>query len=172
MLLGETCCISAFSLLQILKLPKRGRLILELIKAFSPQRYQKHYFLYSFSFSHCLIYIIRKLKLILKRELLEKDAERISSRAYAYAGSFLGVASKYSEEDKELLLNQMEQRLYDYEKYETIEEKVLFENIFNGLGRKIPPKQAAIFFRETIMKDPLYIIEPLRFIDRLKEIRS
>jgi len=66
----------------------------------------------------------------------------------------------------------MEQRLYDYEKHETIEEKVLFENIYNGLGRKIPPEQVAIFSRETIMRDPLYIIEPLRFIDRLKEIRS
>jgi len=58
LLLGEACCISAFSLLQILKLPKRGHIILDLIKAFSPKRYRKHYFLYSFSFSHCLIYLI------------------------------------------------------------------------------------------------------------------
>lgn len=172
LVLGEACCVSAFSLVQILKLPNRRGLILALIKAFSPQRYKKYRFLHSFSFSHCLIYIIRKLKVILKRELSEKDAECISSTAYAYAGSFLGAVSKYSEEDKELLLNEREQRLYDYEKYETIEENVLFENILNGMGRKIPPKRAAIFFRETIMKDPLHIVEPLRFIDRLREVGS
>ena len=172
LLLGQACCITAFSLIRILKLPKRGRLILDLIKVFSPQRYHKHHFLYSFSFSHCLIYIIRKLRVILKRELSEKDAERIASTAYAYAGSYLRVASRYSEEDKELLLNEMEQRLYDYEKCETIEESVLFERIFNGLGRKISPKQSVIFFRETIMKNPLYIVEPFRFIERLRKIRS
>jgi len=172
LLLGQACCISAFSLLRILKLPKRGRLILDLIKIFSQKRYHKHLFLYSFSFSHCLIYIIRKLKVILKRELTEEDAERISSTAYAYAGSFLGVASKYRKEDKELLLNEMEQRLFDYEKCETIEETVLFENIYAGLGRKIPPKQTASFFKETIMQNPLYIVEPFRFIERLREIRS
>jgi hypothetical protein len=66
----------------------------------------------------------------------------------------------------------MEQRVYDYDKCETIEEKVLLENILTGLGRKIPAKQVAIFFRKTIEKDPLYLVEPFRFMERLKEIKS
>jgi len=172
LIFGEACCLSAFSIVQILKLPKRGRLFLKLIKSLSPQRYQDHHFQYSFSFSHCLIYITRKLKQILKRELTEEDADHIASKAYAHGGSFLGVGCKYSEQDKELLLREMKKRLYAYDKCETIDEKVLLENIFNGLGRRIPPQQVAIFFIETIEKDPLYIVEPFRFVERLKEIRS
>lgn len=172
LVLGEACCVSAFSFVQILKLPKRGRLILKLIKTLSPQRYKKYQFCKFFSFSHCLIYTSRKLKEALKRDLSEEDSERISSAAYAYGGSYLRVISKYSEEDKKQLLSEMEQRLSDYDKCETIEENVLLENILNGLGRKIHPKQVAVFFRETIAKDPLSLVEAFRFIDRLKEIRS
>jgi len=172
LILGEACCISAFSLINIFKLPKRGRIILDFIKAFFPKRYHKYLFLYNFSFSQCLIYIIQKLKAILKRELSEKDAERISSTAYACAGSFLVVASKYSEEDKKMLFNEMEKRLYDYDKYETIEEKILLKNIIKELDRNITHQQIVIFFRETIEKDSLYIVEPFRFIERFKEVKS
>ena len=174
--LGEACNLSAFKLVKILKLPNRGNLILALIKTFSPQSYEKHQFLWNFSFSHCLIYISRKLKEVLRRKLSEEDAGRISSTAYAYGGSFWGFISGYSQEDKEKLLREIEQRIYDYDKSEIINEKLLLENIIKGLGRKIPPKQvavqAAIFFRETIMKDPLYVVEPFHFIDRFKGITT
>ena len=56
LVLGEACCLSAFSLVNILKLPRIGRLILALIKVFSPQKYEDYRFQYSYSFSQCLIY--------------------------------------------------------------------------------------------------------------------
>jgi hypothetical protein len=100
LVLGEAWCVSAYSLVQTLKLARRGRLVLSLIKSFFPQRYENHHFQYNFSFSHCLIYISRKLKELLKRELTEKDADQISSTAYAYGGSYFGVVRKSSEEEK------------------------------------------------------------------------
>ena len=57
LVLGEACCVSAFSLVEILRLPKKGRFILVLIKTLSPQRYHSHQFLYNFPFSHFLIYV-------------------------------------------------------------------------------------------------------------------
>lgn len=88
--LSEACCISAFSLVQILQLPRRGRLVLAMFKTLFPKKYESYQFLYNFSFSHCLIYISRKLKTIFNRNLTEIDAEAISENAYAYGGSYFG----------------------------------------------------------------------------------
>ena len=118
------------------------------------------------------MYISRKLKVLLKNELSEEEEERISLTAYVYGCSYLRVVNNYSDAQKELLLIEMNQRLSDYDKCETIEEKLLLENIFNGLGNKIQPEQVAIFFKKTIEKNPLYILEPFHFIERLKEIKS
>jgi len=172
LILAEACCISAFSLVLLLKLPIRGRLVLALIKAFSPQLYRSHQSMYHVSFSHCLVYIIRKLKKTLKRELSEEDAERISSTAYAYAASYLSVTNKYSVEDKQYLLKEIKQRLHDYGHSESIEEQSLLENILNGMNRKISPKHSALFLKEIIEKDALYLVEPFHFLDRLIKLRS
>ena len=94
LVLGEACCIAAFSLVKILKLPKRGSLVLDLMKVICPHRYRNWFFLHDFSFSHCLIFITRKLRDELSPKLGQEIADDISLKAYAYGGSFLGSCHK------------------------------------------------------------------------------
>ena len=83
---------------------------------------------------------------------------------------FWEVVTKYSEYEKEGLQKHMEKRLREYGERESIDGGKLIINIRDGLGKKLSKKQATIFIREAIIADPLYIVEPSRFIERFKGV--
>ncbi|OQB77095.1 MAG: hypothetical protein BWX92_01182 [Deltaproteobacteria bacterium ADurb.Bin135] len=101
--LGEACCVAAFSLVEVLKFPRRGHLFLSLMKTLSRKYYDSHQYMYDFSFTHFLWFIVLKLKKILKQELSEEDAENISMQAYVDAGVYYAHASSYSADQKDRL---------------------------------------------------------------------
>jgi len=168
--LGEACCIAAFSIVKIFGLPRRGALILRIIKVFSKKSYDRYLYLYNFTFSHCLIYITRKMRKTIELEI-GPQAEDIAKRAYVYGGSYLGFILRYSQEDNDALLHEIKKRLEDYPGRKIIDEEILLKNIIDGIGRKIRPEQIAIFFRETIAHDPLYGVEPFRFCERYVSLK-
>ena len=99
-------------------------------------------------------------------------AEDIAQKAYAYGGSYVAFVCRYSREDKDALLHELEMRFGDYPVGEKIDEKALLQNIMGGIGRKIRPEQVAVFFRETIAHSPLHLVEPFRFCERYVSLKS
>ena len=167
--LGEACCVAAFAIVMLFELPKRGSLILRIIKVFSRRAYDRYFYLYHFTFSHCLMYITTRLQNTIEPKI-GSQAQEIAENAYAYGGVSFSALSWYSKADKDALRHEMEMRLLDHAPGQVIDEGGLLENIIAGLGRQVPPRQIAQFFRETIADDPLAVVEPFRFVDRYVEI--
>ena len=170
--LGEACCVSAVSLVQILELPKIGRHVLSVMKSISPEKYNQVMFQYNFALSHFLLYIGDKLKGILIRDISLEEVEYISKEACEWGLSYYLFECGYSEEESDQLDKEVNKRIIEYSNLNKIEERILLENILKVLRHQIRPEQVAIFFTETVAKDPLYLIEPLRFIERWKDMRS
>ena len=100
------------------------------------------------------------------------EAENLVYKAGGFACSYYGFLSRYSPEDNEALWHELKLRIADYLDVKVIDEKILFQNIIDGIERKIQPQQIAVFFRDTIAKDPLYFTEPFRFCERYVSLRN
>ena len=137
LVLGESFCVAAFSIVHIFGLPRRGRLILKLIKALSKQSNDRHHYLYNFTFSHCLIYITRKTQQAIEKKI-GLQAEGVAEKAYANGGLYYAFLCSYTQEDKDALFYEMELRFSDYPDGKVIDEKILLQNIIDGIEQDSP----------------------------------
>jgi len=177
-LLGDRCGMSAFLLLRTLNVPIRGAYVLKIIRIFSEKTYKKYHRIYNIAFTHCSIYICAHLGnfLLNKANIRLSEILNIQEKAYINAGVYFSHSAKYSEEEKEWLIEEMEKRYEDYSpafvsSVKEIEINDVLSNITSAIGlENVGKKNIVLFIRKAIEDDPMWgIIEPLKFIDQYKK---
>ncbi len=163
--LGEAICMSAFKITISLKPPKKGALVLKVIKVFSKAKYNKYHEIWNNLFAESMFYVLEKLKGAFNSWAKIQHPEYILKQAnVSCVSSWVGLAGM-SEEEKNSFFSFMAQKNIFYEDNPPEDHEILSRLIITS-AKTLDNDKLANFVSVSLIKDPLFYIEPHVFAER------
>lgn len=158
---SEPIGLSAIKIFYALNPPKRGELVLRLFKTFNKKSYNNYWDTTNTLSTNSILYVIEELYSYFYHRgvtLSEKEFDTLAG----FTASFLCTEAEYSKEEREMFINSLVNQIEDIQVIPVNKERdVRIARLINRLGNKnVSKKVLHALLKETIIKDPLNIIEP------------
>lgn len=167
---AERVFIAALSIFFSFKIPKRGVLILRILKHLNRRSYDHHFNLTNRLFSECDVYVARLVVDCARHENYRGSLVGLMRRLVTWSGSKYYITTRMTKDEiknfKEIHLS----ILFEIEDHPIVDPNDHFQRIFGALGRKLNRAEIATFVRAAIINTPLRLIEPTHFIRNLNRI--
>jgi len=162
---AEQMLIAAISIMFSLKGPKRGSLILKILRKFKPQSYYAYWNRNNNLFSGCLIFVVNEFRKEVENDYHVKLNNDFIVRIITQTGVIYYSTIRMNEEEKEMLKSVITETIISYENNPLKEHADFLKKIIEAHGKKITKRELAKFLQSTIINNPLGIIEPWSFIE-------
>lgn len=155
--------LAAFVIMSEFTLPKRGGIVLSLLKRINRKSYDSYWALMMRLFSECAIFVAVSLQ-----EYVNKNSEAHSEDEFwRELATSVGVRYytdlKLKKDEIEQFKRVMTRSLLDYEDSLPLDAEQRRQRVFDALGRRPTMMEGAKFIKTTIMHDPMWIAEPDKF---------
>jgi len=169
---SEQMLIAVIPIMFSLKGPKRGNLILKILKKLKPESYYAYWNRNNKLFSECLIFVVDKFKKFVENYYHIKLNNDLIARLATQTGVVYYSTLHMDEGEKEMFKNVMAKTIISYEDNPLTEHNDFLKRIIEAHGEKPTTKELAKLLQETTVRDPLVIIEPWDFIENYKRFMS
>jgi len=167
---AEQILISVISIMFSLKIPKRGTLILKILKKFKPERYYAFWNRNNNLFSKCLIFVVNEFKKDIENAYSVKLDTDFIARIITQTSVLYYSTIRMNEEEKEMLKSVITETIISYENNPLKEHADFLKKIIAVHGKNLTKRELAKFLQSTIINNPLGIIEPWSFIENYKRL--
>lgn len=172
-MVAEQICIAAASIMFAFKHPKRGRLVLKLMKKTIPSAYAEYQDRNNGLFAQCSLFVVNRMKEHMDRfhpeiVLYQKDYDQLA----VWAGVEYYSLIKMEEDDIETFKKHMAEAIsmHNYDEPDPITNQL--NRIIAANGKKPSPAEIAEITKEALLNDPLRIIEPLQFFRNYQRLAA
>lgn len=168
MFFSEQLCIAAASIMLSLKPPKRGALILRLLKYIKPSSYLSYWNRNNKMFSQCILFVLDRFKEYLesthsKVNLDEKYYDNLAVMSGVYLYNLIGM----SDDEREMFKTELKNSILGHNYGSPNISKII-----EAYGEKLRPKKIASLLKSALLCDPLRFVEPYSFVDNYKRLFS
>jgi len=161
---SERVCLAAFQIMSCFRIPKRGTLILWLLKRINRSSYDRYWDQSNRLFSECAIFVTSRL-----RELINQDGTVYAdSNFFEQLTTWAGVQwynmMKMSPDEITRFETAMTNALIDFEDNPPASDSEHRSRIIDALGRKPLLVEIPKFAKLVTMHDPLRFVDPIHFL--------
>jgi hypothetical protein len=169
--LGEAVCISAFRIVQSLKPPRRGRLLLNIMKSLARSSYDSYLQTRNNLFAESMFYVADRLCKALRSWARVPNPEHIANQAVFIGAGTFAISINMQDEEKQRFYSVMTKKLIYHEDNPPRDTTESLSRIVDARG-KLPRNQVLSFLKSAVVQDPLDLIEPHVFASKYLELSS
>lgn len=161
---SKRVCLAAYRIMSSFRIPKRGLLILRLMKRINRSSYNRYWVLENGLMSECLIFIAAGL-----REFVNSKSGAVADNLFleqmtTWAGMHWYRLTKMSSEEIASFQEELTSRLIDFEDNPPSTDLEHHSRIRNAIGRKPHSAEIAKFAIAVTMRGHLALLEPEDFV--------
>jgi len=161
---SDRVCLAAFQIMSSFRLPKRGLLILWILKRINRSSYDRYWNQSNRLFSQCVIFVTSALCEFINQEGSVNVDRQFLERMTTAAGVQWYQMTKMSSDEIDRFQSDMINALMDFEDNPPANDSESHSRIIESLGRKPRLSEIPEFFKVVTMDNPLRFVEPIHFV--------
>lgn len=160
---SDRVCLAAFQIMSCFRLPKRGTLVLSLLKRFNRSAYDRYWDQSNRLFSECAIFVTSRLRDFINRDGNVYADAQFFERLTIWAGVQWYSMIKMSPDEIARFKTDMTNALIDFEDNSPANDSEHHHRIIDALGRKPQLTEIPEFAKVVTIRDPIGFVEPIHF---------
>lgn len=167
---SDRVCLAAFQIMSCFRLPKRGTLILALLKRINRSSYDRYWDQSNRMFSECAIFVTSRLCEFINQHGSVYADNQFFEHMTTWAGVQWYNMNKMSADEIERFKTDMTKALIDFEDNPPANDSDHHSRIIDALGRKPLLTEIPEFAKAVTMHDPLRLFEPIHFVPNYERL--
>ncbi|HUG66778.1 MAG TPA: hypothetical protein VMM76_03435 [Pirellulaceae bacterium] len=157
-------CLAAFQIMSCFRLPKRGMLVLWVLKRINRSAYDRYWDQSNHLFSACAIFVASRLRDFINRDGSVYADDQFFERMTTWAGVQWCNMIKMSPDEIARFTTDMTKAVIEFEDHSPANDAEHHSRIIDALGRKPLIAEIPEFAKAMTMRDPLRFVEPVHFV--------
>lgn len=167
---SERLCLAACRIMLSFRLPKRGIVVLQVLKWISPSSYDRYWTQLNNVFSECAIFVAVKLRDHVNRDGNVSASEHFVRQMTTWAAVQWYSINRMSPDEIARFKTAMTSALIDFEDNPPVDDSEHMYRIINALGRKPHLTEIPEFAKSVTLRNPLQLVEPSAFVPNYERL--
>ena len=169
---SEPLGLATINIFFALQPPKRGELVLRILKSLKPRNYYKYWDVTNTLSTESLFYILEELNIYFSSSGVSISQDELDCLC-GYVASFLSTTAEYSKEEEKMFMSVLTGRMTNHTNTPMAGDEDPVGRLLKRLGKDHMQKKALVsVLKETVLNNPLHIAEPHILLDCYKKLKN